>query len=476
MKSNNLLQNEELDIEICKCLKDKITVQNVMAYYCIADTLKLFYLSKTAFSYIQRCFTMVTDTKLFLKLDFRLVAKILSSSQLVITSELEIFKAGQIWINYGSEERSCYAKDILLKVRFPLLSKNELDYMKKLPFNKTKDSSTLIDHILKQKEHYFKTKLPAYFAHRYCTQNNFNVLLCYGCDWKPQEFPDDMTEAEIEDTTAIDILDTDITQINVENLNDTKVIGSMAKNERFYNSSVFCKGELYFFFCCDDKGECFSTVEKYSLLKNTSEVVSNVRIDRYNHCVCNFMDEIYIIGGNEDVRTASGLCDKFDPKQQKCVKVASLNFSRMYPACSVLNGKIVVTGGNDWNNDTKTVEAYDHTTDRWSYMPSMISARANHGSAVVRNKLFVVGGYGGKCEVFDLLCNRFAAVKNKNGFYLRGDEMANKTFSVGNELLVFFEGRKTALRYNPDKREWSEASCEFTEKFAMFTCVKVPSY
>ena len=446
-----------------------------MAYYCIADTFKLFNLSKTAFSYIQRCFTMVTDTKQFLNLDFRLVAKILSSSQLDITSELEIFKAGQTWINYGSEERSCYAKDIFLKVRLPLLSKNELDYMKRLPFNKIKDGSILIDHILKQKEYYFKTKLPAYFAYRYCTQNNFNVLLCYGCERKEVEFPDDITAAEIEDTSTINILDTDITQINVENLNDTKVIGSMIKNERFYNSSVFCKGELYFFFCCDDKGKCFSTVEKYSLLKNTSEVVSNVRIDRHNYCVCNFMDEIYIIGGNKD-RTASGLCEKFDPKQQKCVKVASLHILRTWPACSVFNGKIVVTGGNDWLNDTRTVEAYDHTTDRWSFMPNMIFARANHGSAVVRNKLFVVGGYDAECEVFDSICNRFAAVKNRNGFRLRGSGMANKTFSVGNELLVFFEGRKTALRYDSDKCEWSEASCEITKKFDMFTCVKVPSY
>ena len=67
---------------------------------------------------------MVVETKNFLHLDFNLIAKILSSSELNIHSEVEVFNAAISWLNRNSEERSKYSKQLLLKVRFHLLSED----------------------------------------------------------------------------------------------------------------------------------------------------------------------------------------------------------------------------------------------------------------------------------------------------------------------------------------------------------------
>ena len=80
-------------------------------------------------NYVERCFTMIADNENFLQLDFALVQKILLSSKLHITSELEVFYAANNWISYNIEERSKFLIDALLTVRLPLLSEPALKYL-----------------------------------------------------------------------------------------------------------------------------------------------------------------------------------------------------------------------------------------------------------------------------------------------------------------------------------------------------------
>ena len=59
---------------------------------------------------------------------------------------------------------------------------------------------------------------------------------------------------------------------------------------------------------------------------------------------------------------------------------------RKFAACTVFEGKIVVSGGVQSN----TVESYDFYENKWTYLPSMIEYRYFHGSVSVGNKLFVI--------------------------------------------------------------------------------------
>ena len=64
---------------------------------------------------------MFVDSNSFLKLDFKSVSRILSSSELNIDSEMEVFNVIVSWLGHN-KERSKYAKGIFLKVRLSLLS------------------------------------------------------------------------------------------------------------------------------------------------------------------------------------------------------------------------------------------------------------------------------------------------------------------------------------------------------------------
>ena len=122
MKLNMILLNE---IEVNK--KDKTTtcITNVKNCLITHQISNIFYLpnsSKISMSLIERCFLMIGDSKNFLELDFYYVKKTISSNELNIDSELQVFNAADSWLSHDITQRSKYAKDLLSKVRLPLLS------------------------------------------------------------------------------------------------------------------------------------------------------------------------------------------------------------------------------------------------------------------------------------------------------------------------------------------------------------------
>ena len=84
---------EDINMKITDHIKDKISVENVTTYYQLAKLYKLKDLAQVALNYIERCFTMVVESKNFLELDYSIVGKILGSSELNVYSEIEVFSA-----------------------------------------------------------------------------------------------------------------------------------------------------------------------------------------------------------------------------------------------------------------------------------------------------------------------------------------------------------------------------------------------
>ena len=118
--------NKNDDIKINEFIENKVNSKNILSLYQIASIYKLASLTKQTFNSIERCFTMLTEKPDFVELEYSLVAKIFASSELYITSELEVFNAGNEWLSYNIEERRGFAEDLLQKVRLPLLSDHAL--------------------------------------------------------------------------------------------------------------------------------------------------------------------------------------------------------------------------------------------------------------------------------------------------------------------------------------------------------------
>ena len=129
LKAKKLLLNDDKSDEIFRKTVKQINVENVATFYYVSSIFKISSLVKECLCYIERCFTMVAKTSSFLELDFLSIAKIVSSSNLHITSEIEVFDAIEFWLRHNIKERSKFAKRLLMKVRYLILSSRAQKYL-----------------------------------------------------------------------------------------------------------------------------------------------------------------------------------------------------------------------------------------------------------------------------------------------------------------------------------------------------------
>ena len=443
-------------MKINKFIQDKLTVENVVAFYCLVKCYNVATISESSLLYIERCFPIVVETQNFLHLDFINVAKILGSSELNIHSEVEVFNAAITWLKHNIEERSKYAKQLLLKVRFSLLTEHAIKHISNCNSMPTKniDISTIVKEISLNQKTFYSAKTKYYYTSRYCSQINFKVLLCGG--------------RSEEHNLAV----RNVHQIDGSTLKHEKDVSSMTIVRR-RSEAVCLKGKVYVLGGIDNVYRLVKSVEKYSPATNIWNKVANMFDERKDFCACAFVDKIFVLGGccfnGEWIVTNS--CLQFNLNDNSWKEIREMNDEKDGAACVVFQGNIVVSGGmNNDNNELNTVESYDVFGDKWTSMPNMINSHSYHSLVVVKDKLFVIGNEIYFCEVFDNVSKNFVSFKHPPSMSY------NKSVAIGNRIVVFQENQSTILCYDVDKDEWSEESCEVTKYLDDFSCAKLHCY
>ena len=461
LKTNKLFLEENIEQQLLSFFKRNIKLRNVVTYYQFAKTFNLGILAKDTLSSIESCFTMVTKSHNFLHVDYVFVAEILSSSDLEITSELEVMNAADKWIMGNYEERSKFAEDLLMKVRLHLLSDHVLKDLSRESYN-TRSSSVfkrndkcilLIKSILQNKDLVYQNKSFRYYRTRYCTRNKFNILICGGVN------------------TITNNLDCNVVHIDGEKPNIIQLVTQFPKCKRIQVLNV--NGTFYLFSNCNNKEA--TNVQIYCFTTNTWKNVTKIYMRVEEFSVCAFMNKIFIIGGRDKINGAAHPSFELNTDSWKKKYIERTKEARIYAMSTVYQGRIVTSGGfDDENNDLNTVEVYDHVDNTWSYMSNMIHGRNLHILVAVRNKLYVFGGLTETSEVFDSYSNKFSLVKPSSSLQGMGSWNIRGAISIGSKILIFRDNSTNVVCYDLDKEEWSEETFEVSKYLKFFLCLKMP--
>ena len=425
--------NDDLRNVTYSRIKDEINVNNVAALYYSSQ---LFSLSEPPLRFIERCFPMFVDSLNFLELDVMSVAKLLSSSELNVDTEFQVFEAANGWLSHNLEERGKHASYIFSKIRVSLLS------------------TPALKHISNKHNVYLHASSKR-SSIRYCKQENFNIIVCGSTDVKAPDAVSDVISVQASNRYSVNILP------------QTEAGGS-----RNYRAAVCVKGKVYAFDGVHGNGRLARSVEMYSPATKTWQVVAGMDVlyFTYGYCACSFADKIYLIGATASRERST--CVEFDTKNLTWNQVGGTNRERCHAACAVFEGKITVCGGGFYGE--KTVEVYDPFEDSWTYVPSMIKTRIHHKSVAVKNKLFAVGGLKEPtCEVFDSRCGNFVFVATPKPFsrYLN---YPGNVMSIGNKLVLFESQLATVLFYDLENDKWSKQSLEVAKDVDFYCYAKVP--
>ena len=407
-------------------------IDDALTLYRVSRAYNLRKAAETSLRRIERRFPTLQTSRNFLHLDFASARMILSSGELNVDSELQVFSAAVRWLAH-CESRSQSATDILSKIRLALLTPAALRSCKESSFGACIETLS---------------KLPSNKGNvtkvRRCSQKNFDLVFCGG-----------MNRRTFQASNSVRVV-----RVGEPRKAKTTAAGSV---DRMGAAMVVVGGRMYMFggFRVTDMS-VVATVDRYDVAIKRWEKVAAMRDARVRFSSCSFMrDDVYVIGGRIKGGAADSNCSVFNVNALDWREAASMLEERASPASSAFRGLVVVTGGFSGANDgnVRTAEAYDHVGDEWTRMPDMVVARSGHGQVAVGSKLFVVGGeFEKSCECF--CSNRFSIFAPPN-FRRVNLAFLNRVVAFGRgKLAVFKEFMGDVLYYDVINDAWSAETCQ----------------
>ena len=146
------------------------------------------------------------------------------------------------------------------------------------------------------------------------------------------------------------------------------------------------------------------TNEKYDPASNTWDAKEHMPTPRCDFAIAVYNDKIYTFGGRinpeeyDNPGDYLGVTEVYNPKTDTWETKTSMPTNRSGVSANVVEGKIYLTGGIKYYNRFPYVslvgetEVYNPETDSWSTKASIPNPVSNYASAVIDNKIFVIGG------------------------------------------------------------------------------------
>ena len=129
MKLSKFLLKNKVSHSFCEINKENLSTKNAAFLYPLACLFNLTCLKSAPFEHLERFFTIIVDDKNFIELEYTYSLRLLKSSELLITTEIEVYNTAKKWLNHKNDESSKYAKNLLLKVCLELLSDETIGHL-----------------------------------------------------------------------------------------------------------------------------------------------------------------------------------------------------------------------------------------------------------------------------------------------------------------------------------------------------------
>ncbi|XP_068729478.1 kelch-like protein 3 [Montipora capricornis] len=385
-------------------LEENIIIENCIFNYYFAEKYQCLELMAESCGFINSNFSSVMKTDDFLKLDIVQVMKWVSSDDVTVASEEEIFKGIVKWVTHKKSERESNFAELFSQVRLQSISRkfvsNEL-----VNEELVATSKETLNFVLRSIECIFDPFCEdAAKPPRKCLERYTDVIfvcggrtaLCY----VPQkdiwyQFPDMLFEHQ--DHAVVQYRD------KVCIFGGRRVGPGKSRVIEYFLSSTNCWGTVEGRHRRDDCS-CLSVLDGciYALLGSTiflykfdeslCEAVADPPTVRYGACLVSDKRHLYLAGGSgPSYKTV----ERFDPILATWEEVAAMNEARWNAFGAAMNGKIYIAGGINKNEVLKSCEVYDPSTNEWQVMSNLKVCRQAANMVCVQEALYVVGGFKG---------------------------------------------------------------------------------
>ncbi|CAH0556156.1 unnamed protein product [Brassicogethes aeneus] len=373
---------------------------NAIGIYLFADSHNWMQLRSASIDFIEKNFPKICNEDEIFELEKSEFCNFLSSENLRIESEFEIFQAALRWVNTNLLDRRQYVFDVLEHVRLPLISFGLLEKA----ISQCNDSSLKIalrsihNDLVNQKGCLVKLNVRP----RKCAKKDIYVI--GGSKRELNSVWDRGLEMDYVSIEKFDTFTKEWTKIPDMRVN--RLVPGVAS----LNGQIYVVGG-------EEGPNILSSCERYDPSLNQWTQVAKMLVSRCEFGLCALdgtfskMPYLYAMGGWVDT-DISGSIERYDPKLDEWEFFGSLPEPRFSMGLVSYKGLIYMVGGCSLNQrNLHDLMSYNPVTGEFKQLPSMSIARFQMGVAVLNGSLYVVGGTN-RQEVLNSV-ERYSFEKNK---------------------------------------------------------------
>ncbi|XP_022090242.1 kelch-like protein 17 [Acanthaster planci] len=458
----SLLQLHSVRDACCKFLLGQLDPSNCLGIRRFADMHGCYDLEQSSHLYSLQNFNHVVNTEEYLHLPADEVMQLISSEQLNITSEEDVFNAVVLWVRADMPTRQRYVAKLMERVRLPLLTRDFLvntvetePIIRSSPECKDLLIEALKYHLLPEQRAVMQSPRTQERHNSACVP----MLFCVGGG----SLFAIHSECECYDPRS-----------------DTwHPLAPMSS--RRARLGVATVGRLVYAVGGYDGSNDLALVESYNPQTNTWKEITPMGTKRSCLAVASLNGLLYAIGGYDGASCLNSV-ERYDPLTNTWTSVAAMATRRRYVKVAVMDGCLYALGGYDGSCHLSSVERYDPQTNSWAQMPHMISRRSSTAAAVVEGVLYVVGGNDGaaclsSAERFNPDINLWEPVPSMSIRRSTHDAVAmdGQLYVVGGN--DGSSSLNSVERYDPKSHHWNTINTMVTRRSSVgVTVTKVVSH
>jgi len=426
-----------------KALSGKVILQTlslsscIMAYYS-AIKYRCEELQNGSKEFIQTNFVAVAETEDFLNLSSKQVEEWISSDEIVVKGEENIFEVVVKWVEDNGGKKFQFFYDLFRHVRLIYVLRNYL-FKVILPHRFVRDRKKCVDLVVNVMSSSSDGTEECFFSQspRNCLKTYEDVIVSCGEKRLLCYVPSENRWYEL--------------------------ARLLSAHNHFSHALSACHNKLYII----GGSKNGSVAECYEPSLNLWAPTKDPEIVVESSSVVILQGFLYVIGGRDKNKERTDTVQKYNPDTNLWETVAPLSSPRSR-VCAVADGNyLYAVGGLDTiGHSLRTVERFDPTNNTWDELPATLAGRASAGGAAIKQKVFIFGGLPGNsstansCEMYDPTTSLWTGIQS-----VVAPRMYASAVSFKGQIFVFggFQneqgGQETSLQvYDVEQDQWKPCS------------------
>ena len=384
-------------------LERHMSESNCISTFYFAEMYQCDELITNTRKFIHANFASVAEMDEFLNLEAKEVERWISSDEISVAIEADVFRIVLKWIEQDKSERKASFEQLFRHVRLAFLSRDFLlDVVTNEFVLENSDCYKLMSKAMNMpgfsSEENFPQSPRQGLETRAIVACGGKYTLCYlpeKDEWK--RLADGLSERD-ERSQVINYRDQLFafsSGVKAERYDPVfdcwSTLDHMKLPREHLAKVVVVRGEIYSIEI--DTSSKQSTIKRLNAERfSWQTVLSSHEGCRKNSCVVAAGNHLYVCGGrlDNDFLTKA---ERFDTVENKWEEIANMQQARGYACGVATEGKIFVAGGTiDWESVLKTCEMYNISTNEWQFIGSLKVHREDGRMMCLKGTLYVLGG------------------------------------------------------------------------------------